>query len=230
MFLIEYQLTAQQERQRNFDDLQREISGITAGKTPKFLTRAEIEKIRQRLRKGETDDEHEYRLKCIAVIRDQMRHYFEAIDRALVQNAERIRLANEHLKAIQAAAMRDKEGRAVYRTEDRKHAFYEDGTQLTQDEMAAIHWSPTAPTWEQRKQAGDRLADALKTQDEISSYKERVQYYDVFCDDLSPDELRDIERDMLAMPPSVRDWFGGPANPTSQWGEPDSRELNFKPR
>jgi len=198
-------------QRKNFDDLMLELSG-TSGRIPRFLTKQQIEKIREAAGlpvSHETFAERMTRqyLEFVAQVRRQLLTVNRAIDRALLKSQQRLAEAREALEDIRRRATVDEKGRKVYRTADRTRAFTDDGQELTRKEMASIQWDPIAPTWEQRVQAGGRLKQAEDDHEEIIRAKERADYYSdrmASGEILSRDELDMIQQDLNAMPEAVR--------------------------
>ncbi len=203
-------------RRKDFDDLMLELSGIS-GKTPRFLTQAQIERIREEA--GTVSHEtlrerafREYVEFCDRVQR-QIHAVNRAIKRALLKSGQRLEEAREALEDIRRRATVDEKGRKVYRTADGTRAFTDDGEQLTPEDMAKIKWDPMAPTWEQRVEAGDRWKQAAKEHESILRAQERADYYTdrmASGDILSRDELELIHQDLNAMPEAVRAEMPGP--------------------
>jgi len=133
---------------------------------------------------------------------DQMR---EAADRALKATAEQVEKAEQQVESIKARASRDDEGHIVYRTRDRQRGFYDDGRSMTDEQMQGVKWKEGAPTWEECQQAKQTLGEAQRAHDAAQAYSDRVDYYRerMKDGDLTLDELKDIQKDLKAMPESV---------------------------
>ena len=197
-------------QRKNFNDLMLELSGIS-GRTPRFLTREQIERIREEagtVSHGTLRERafREYVEFCDRVQR-QIHAVNRAITRALLKSQQRLDEAREALDDIRRRATIDDKGRKVYRTADGTKAFTDDGQQLTPEEMASVQWDPMAPTWEERQEAGVRFKEAQEAHDDILRAKERADYYSdrmASGDILSRDELETIHQDLNAIPEAVR--------------------------
>lgn len=197
-------------QRKNFDDLMLELSGIS-GRTPRFLTEAQIEKMREAagLVSHETTAKRAWReyLEFCGLAQRQLYAVNRAIGKALVKSERRVLEAQEALDDIRRRATVDDKGRKVYRTEDRQRGFTDDGQELTREEVRSIRWDETAPTWEQRVSAGERLREAQEEHETILRAKERADYYSDRMesgDILSRHELEAIHEDLNAMPAAVR--------------------------
>ncbi len=197
-------------QRKNFDDLMLELSGMS-GRTPRFLTQDQIEKIREAagLVSHETIAERAYReyLEFCGQVQRQLYAVNRAIEKALIKSERRVLEAQEALDDIRRRATVDEKGRKVYRTEDRQRGFTDEGLELSKEEVNAIHWGENAPTWEERVSAGQRLKQAQEEHETILRAKERADYYSdrmASGDVLSRDELNTIHEDLNAMPQAVR--------------------------
>jgi len=210
MVLFLADIVSMARQRKNFNDLMMELSGIS-GKTPRFLTREQIERIREEAGtvSHETLRERAFReyLEFCDKIQRQIHAVNRAITRALIKSSQRLEEAREALEDIRRRATVDEKGRKVYRTADGTRAFTDDGQELTPAEMAKVEWNPDAPTWEQRQQAGIRFKEAQEAHDDILRAKERAEYYSdrmASGDILSRDELDTIHQDLNAIPEAVR--------------------------
>jgi hypothetical protein len=210
MVLMLADIVAMARQRKNFDDLMLELSGIS-GKTPRFLTREQIERIREEAGSvsHETVRERAFReyMEFCDRIQRQLYAVNRAITRALVKSQQRLEEAREALEDIRRRATVDEKGRKVYRTADGTRAFTDDGQQLTSEEMASIQWDPMAPTWEQKVAAEERWKQAAEEHESILRARERADYYSermASGDLLSRDELEMIHQDLNAMPETVR--------------------------
>jgi len=210
MVLFLADIVSMVRQRKNFNDLMLELSGIS-GKTPRFLTREQIERIREEAGSvsHETLREHalrEYVEFCDRVQR-QIHAVNRAITRALLKSQQRLEEAREALEDIRRRATVDEKGRKVYRTADGTKAFTDDGQQLTPEEMASIKWDPMAPTWEQKVEAEERWKQAAEEHESILRARQRADYYSqrmASGDLLSRDELETIHQDLNAMPEAGR--------------------------
>ena len=63
------------------------------------------------------------------------------------------------------------DGRRAYRTEDRRRAFYDDGEELTREEISKVHWRHGAPSWEQRQAAGEAVRQAKQAHENLEAIR-----------------------------------------------------------
>lgn len=202
-------IVSKARQRKNFDDLMLELTGMS-GRTPRFLTRHQIEKIREAagIVSHETVAEKAWReyLEFCGQVQRQLYTVNRAIEKALIKSQGRVLEAQEALDDIRRRATVDEKGRKVYRTEDRQRGFTDEGLELSKEEVNAIHWEENAPTWEQRQTAGERLREAEEEHETILRAKERADYYARRMesgDILSRDELDAIHQDLNATPYAV---------------------------
>lgn len=146
----------------------------------------------------------------------QINENFDAMDRASVEALQQI---EEELLALRLEreqmlerAFRDERGRAIFMTEDESAAYYEDGTQLGDDEFRALRERLRGkPTWEQLqaqiKKENDLLAErgAIHTlQDERDQVRE-----DLATGAISPAQAQIREQEIeAALPERVKRSYG----------------------
>src|SRR4051794_31385175 len=181
MVLTPREIAAMARRCRDYDDLMLELSGVR-GRTPRFLTQAQVERIREEaglVSSHETPMERAWReyLEFSGQVQRQLYTVNRAIERALIKSERRIAGAQKALADIRRRATVNDQGRKVYRTGDRQRGFTDDGEQLSQEEFDRVQWDPTAPTWEQRVRARQRLEQAKQAHEQILQAKERADYY-----------------------------------------------------
>jgi hypothetical protein len=162
MFLTLRELAAAARRQMDFDQLMQELSGFTAGRIPRFLRPEQIERIRQAAGLSAGTSLSERGRRYIELMEDLSRRLAainRALDRAMERSRQRLQETRAVLDDIRARASLSEDGRRVYRTEDRQRAFYDDGTELTREEIAKVHWRDGAPI-PVRLQGADHLGRA----------------------------------------------------------------------
>lgn len=157
-------------RQRDFDDLQREVAGLEVGRIARFLPDDVRNPERSEKAKAERQAEMLTRLQMMmrdpeyaALHRDTTRRLREAqnsLDEMREQAQRILEEENEAIVRLDARAARDSEGRAVFRDQD-GHARYADGAQVPEEESAAIVWRGDEPGFEERHARGERRAQRL---------------------------------------------------------------------
>jgi hypothetical protein len=182
MILTPQELLAISQRTRDYNDLMLEFSGLAAGVIPRFLSPAQIEKIREAAGlpssgTGETGAERAWG-QYVELTEQGSWPMSIAPSNGRSSNPNAVcRPRRRPLERIRERATVDGKGRRVYRTEDRQTGFTEDGEQLSPEEVQSIHWDPKAPTWEQHQAAVDRLREAKEAHESILRAKERADYY-----------------------------------------------------
>ncbi|MFL5266197.1 MAG: hypothetical protein ACJ8AH_06285 [Stellaceae bacterium] len=146
MILTPQELLAAVRRTKDYNDLMLELSGLAAGIIPRFLSPAQLEKIREAAglppRTGETRAEQAWRQYLEFTVTRQLAAVHRAIERALIKSERRVQAAQEALDDIRSRATIDGKGRRVYRTTDRQRGFTDDGQELSREEVDSINWDP----------------------------------------------------------------------------------------
>jgi hypothetical protein len=195
MLLTPQEIGAAARRQDDFDALMLELSGFIGFRTPRFLRPEQIKRIRRELGLDK-DTVFSERFRRYAEMMETLSQRLATINRTLERSLKRARQRLEAAQAvlddIRARASVTPDGRRAYRTEDRKRAFYDDGTELTREEIAKVPWREGAPTWEQRLAAGEAVRQAKRVYEDLEAYKVRAEYYrdrmatgDVLSEDVS---------------------------------------------
>ncbi len=220
MFLTPRELLAAARRQKDFDTLMLELSGFTCGRIPRFLRPEQIERIRRAAGLSATtglSDRGRRYIELMETVSQRLASIDREIGRALKRSRQRLQETQAVLEEIRARASVSEDGRRAYRTADRRRAFYDDGAQLTREEISKVHWRDGAPTWEQRQAAGEAVRQAKQAHEDLEAYKAMADYYrDRIAggDALSEDDLKEMKADLDAMPEGLKAEF------TSQEHEP----------
>ena len=85
------------------------------------------------------------------------------------RSRQRLQETQAVLEEIRARASVTEDGRRAYRTEDRRRAFYDDGEELTREEISKVHWRHGAPSWEQRQAAGEAVRQAKQAHENLEA-------------------------------------------------------------
>lgn len=213
-------------RQQDFDDLQREVSGLEVGRVARFLPDDVRNPEQSEKAKAERQAEMLTRLQMMmrdpayaALYNDTMDRLTEAeraTEIALAKALERQRVADEALADIQARALQLEDGRRVYRDEDGTFRT-EDGLSVSDTDMDAIaeQWRPGMPGYDDFVESRDAAQAEAATVDEIMTYQVDVlgTARDRLTDQRNPaakDELGAIkERITSDMPAQVSREIGG---------------------
>jgi hypothetical protein len=218
MLLTPRELLAAVRRQKDFDALMLELSGFTAGRIPRFLRPKEIERIRRAagLNVGTSlSDARRRTIELMETFSQRLAVIDRALDRAMKKSRQRLQETQVVLEEIRARASVAEDGRRAYRTEDRRKAFYDDGEELTREEISKVHWRHGAPSWEQRQAAGEAVRQARQAYEDLEAYKTRLDYYRDRMDAgdaLSEDDLKDMKADLDAMPEGLQAEFTSQGN------------------
>lgn len=201
---------------QDFDDLELERAGIFGSRASRFMPENDPYRPGTEPQRRKREDGFAALAACVrrqAQLIERMREIEEAVLRAAQEAARREEEQRQALERIRAAATRTDDGRIVYRTADGSQAFDEDGRQLTGEEIARIAWNPSAPTWEQRQEAGRRLEEAMRRRQEIERYANRLRENRdrvTGGDALSAAEIDGIEAEIGAMPEAICRQTRGP--------------------
>ncbi|MBE0613802.1 MAG: hypothetical protein IH604_09075 [Burkholderiales bacterium] len=199
-------------RMRDFNDLQAELSGTNAGRMRRFLTPEEAARRPGSKEKSERDESFwawvhsaEYAARTQALSKN-LSNALTATDKALVENAKKIREAEERLEDVRRRAQRLEDGRLVYRARDGS-VFTDDDRQLPADEAARVPYDPNAATREEKLAAANEYERSTKAREELTRYQEKiVKHQDRMKSDepFSQKELESMENDVKNAPASVR--------------------------
>ena len=138
MLLTPRELAAAARRQKDFDEWMLELSGFTTGHIPRFLRPEQIERIRRAagLSVGTSLSERGRRyIELMETLSQRLAAIDRALERAMKRSRQRLQETQAVLEEIRARASVTEDGRRVYRTEDRRRAFTDDGTELTREEI-----------------------------------------------------------------------------------------------
>ena len=213
MLLTPKELLAAVRRQKDFDTLMLELSGFTCGRIPRFLRPEQIERIRRAAGLSATtglSDRGRRYIELMETVSQRLASIDREIWQALKRSRQRLQETQAVLEEIRARASVAEDGRRTYRTEDRGRAFYDDGTQLTREEISKVHWRDGAPTWEQRQAAGEAVRQAKQAHEDLEAYKAMADYHRdrmTGGDALSEDDLKDMKADLDAMPEGLKAEF-----------------------
>jgi hypothetical protein len=225
MLLTPRELLAAVRCQKEFDALMMEFSDFTAGRIPRFLRPEQIERIRRAagLSVGTgLSDARRRTIELVETLSKRLVIIDRRLERAMRRSRQRLQETQVLLEEIRARASLTEDGRRAYRTEDRRQAFYDDGVELTREEISKVHWRHAAPTWEQRQAAGEAVRQAKQAHEDLEAYNARVDFYRdrmASGDALSEDDLKEMKADLDAMPKELQAEF------TSQ-GHVRAREAN----
>lgn len=206
---------ARVRQRRDSEDLQAELAGANTGR-PRFLTQEQIDDNRDPSRSSAAKDaafwewvrSAEYAARTQALSKN-LNDALIATDKALIENAKKIREAEERLEDVRRRAQRLDDGRLVYRARDGR-VFTDDDRQLPSHEAARVPRVPGTSTWEKRKAAKDEYQDSLKERKVLTRYREKiVKYRDRLKSDepLSPQELESMENDVKDAPATARSYL-----------------------
>lgn len=107
--------------------------------------------------------------------------------------AEELRLAQEHLDEMRAAANRTRDGELVFLSEDGNY-YDEHGNEVDPAEIDPDTWDPNGPSFENWRAGQDRLDGAETNRDRFEQSRDRAA-----SGDLTEDELADLESDFDAL-------------------------------
>lgn len=172
-------------RQRDFDDLQREVAGLEVGLIARFLP--DDVRNREQSEKAKAERQAEMLTRLQIMMRDPAYAalYTETMDKlteaeratetALAKALERQRLADEALADIQARALQLEDGRRVYRDESGTFRT-EDGLSVSDTDMDAIaeQWHPGMPGYREFVESRDAAQAEAASVGEIMTYQVEV--------------------------------------------------------
>lgn len=146
---------------------------------------------------------------------EQLRRMDQATSEALLENEEKLQVAKKDLELIRSRAyeitMPDGTTEKVYRDGDKVRT--DAGKEVDPGILRAEDIPPSAPTWEQRKAAGEAVERLTKEHSEIVEYQEKLANANkaLSSGDLSPEEMEKLEADVADMPDAVRNHYDAQA-------------------
>lgn len=203
------------KRQRDFDDLQNEISGADTGRMRKFLSpnddrtpdgkrkKAEQERMRQTLADLMRDPEY---ARLYSELGNRLRDAETQADTALATIQRLLAAAQQEVADMEDSAARDPDGRQVFRYADGR-VVYADGSDVAPEIVAGIVWPTNAPSAEDYFAAKTRqqaLVDQLR---ELDTYRNDVlggirDRYDSDDPPMSHDDLKDALDEIETLNPA----------------------------
>lgn len=199
---------ARGRRVRNFNDLQAELGGANNGRMLRFLTAEEAANRPGSKEKAEQDEAFwawvhsaDYAARTQALSKN-LNDALTATDKALVENARKIREAEERLEDVRRRAQRLEDGRLVYRAKDGS-VFTDDDQQLPAHEAARVPHKPSAPSYEKKLEVNNEYKRSIRERDDLTRFREKVVKHQgrMKSDEpLSPEELEGMENDVKNAP------------------------------
>lgn len=195
-------------KQRDTDDFNNETAGREVGRINRFLP----EGAQPRTQKAK-DEKYAEQLSRLALMMQNAQYaalyaetarlvhdYAAKAEAGLESSKAALSAAGQALETItDKAAKLHPDGTPVFRDKN-GNAVHADGTPLTPDETASVVWPNDAPSYEEYREAKKVYADA---QARVDAWKDYQAYLGGVQDRLndpdnpySPDELRDIQRDI----------------------------------
>ncbi|QBF32338.1 hypothetical protein CFI11_14105 [Thalassococcus sp. S3] len=212
------------KRQRDFDDLQHELTGRDVGRISRFLAEGDVRSPEAKRKKAEREhmrrslsmllDDPIYRARYDRAM-DVLRSAEQAVDQAQDSLGRMIRAAQIDISSMENRAARLPDGTLVFRdaTGTVRSA---DGTRIESDLAATILWTGQEPSFEEYRAAQQHLEELHISQDDIRNYEVNVlgSARNRLMDEDNPpsfEELDDIMKDIEAeMPDRVRHTIAEP--------------------
>lgn len=201
-------------QQRDFDDLNKEVTGRNAGRIDRFTgEKSDLSASRRKDRSGDEDT-----LMSLAEMARRSAAYqerlrtverrLEALDRA---SLEALHAAEQRLETLRDNANRTVDGRLVFRSAEDGRLYDEEGTLVSPEHVDPEAWDPNAPTREQYEETLDRIERIRDWREQRQAIEERAS------DNPTEDELDALERELedleSDMPASIRRYDGARHGP-----------------
>lgn len=208
-------------RQRDLDDFNNEIAGRETGRQRRFVPLGQGPD-GERARRARDDEIDLFRNAAFALglrlqqFSERVGELDRASLKALRAAEQRLRDSEERLADVRARAVRDDQGRLVYKTADGRQGFYDDGHEMSAEAIGRAHWRDDAPVWEERRKADDARERAAEDVDAIGAYRDRLHTARERLGSQTPiseTELSELEADVGAMPDSVARELAPPGPP-----------------
>jgi hypothetical protein len=209
---------------RNREDFNNELSGRQTGRMARFLSEDQTPRGKQA--REEERDRHVWQSLALQAQVQRFSERLDRLDRASIEalsEAERVvQSTEEQLEWVRAHAMRDDQGRLVYRTADGSAAYYDDASAIEGDELQRLVWTAGASTWEERKKVGDDYSRAIQNRSDIGEYRDRLHTIRERLGGDAPlgeDELSVLQANAEDMPDAVAEILSSAAS-TAPSGRP----------
>lgn len=204
------------KRQRDFEDLQHEISGADVGRIRRFLgpederspegkrKKREQERIRQTLADLMRDPEY---ARLYVQLGNNLRQAETQADSALAALHAGIEHMGHKIAEMEADAARGPDGRLVFRDAEGR-VLYDDGSSVPLEIAEGIQWPPNAPSAEQYFAALDQRQSLMDQLHEWDLYRNGVlgdlrHRYDNEDGPMSKGELEDALNDIVTLRPEL---------------------------
>lgn len=190
-------------------------SANTAAYLKHFARQQEEERLRRDRKEDLTEDAGEVLDFALAIIstteanelRFELDLYGTGAVAALQKNEIELMKAREQLDRLLLKAHVMPDGRRVFKTEDGKRVFDENGLELSEDIIHADEIDDSRPRWEEAKGAIDRIealtqerADIIEYQDKLDAARDRLD-----SGEMTRKEFDDLRHELKAdMPDAVR--------------------------
>lgn len=223
------------KRQRDFDDLQHEISGVDVGRIRRFLSpeddrtpegkrkKRELERIRQRLSDLMLDPAYARMHRQLA---ERLSRAETEADGALELLRGRLEQVSEAISSIEDLAARGPDGKIVFQQADGQ-VVYSDGSKVPDDIAAGVIWPPNAPSAEEYFALKSRQLETEAQLNAWDSYRMEVlgPIRDRMDDEDKPFETTDDLRDALEQIEELR-----PSMASVETRSPKEAVLSSKPQ
>jgi len=207
---------AADKRQLDFDDLQREVTGQDGARMRRFLSpddprvmSAEKKAAKERAYRDMLDRlllDPEYRA-LYSELGDRLGHAEAETDSAIAAIQQQLRVADQELADMEAAAAKGPDGGPVFRRADGRVVSAE-GEELPPEIAAGIQWPANAPIAEDYFAAKRRRDDLDAHLDDLHIYRNDTlggirHRYEDRDDPMSKDDMRDALDDIQALRPEL---------------------------
>lgn len=217
--LTDEEIAAQQaadRRQLDFDDLQREVTGQDGARMRRFLSpddprvmSAEKKAAKERAYRDLLDRlllDPEYQA-LYTDLGDKLGQAEAETDSAIAMIQHQLRVADQAIADMEAAAAKGPDGQPVFRAPDGRVVNAE-GQELPPEIAAGIQWPANAPTAEDYFAAKRRRDDLETHLEDLHIYRNDTlggirHRYDDRDDPISKDDLRDVLEQIEAQRPAM---------------------------
>jgi len=174
-------ITSNDKRKQDFDDLQHEMSGIDNGRMKRFLPESSLSFHAKRKEK----EQREFHSRLMQMLQDPIykAHYDFALDRlgeaerstdtALAKLEFAIEHAEQELQSIKENAARLPDGTRVYR-DAQGDVRREDGSAVEDSLIDSIVWQGNEPSYEAFLEAQQKLTDMKQQYEDTNVYRNEV--------------------------------------------------------
>lgn len=192
-------------------DLNHEISSVPTGRRQRFLTQNDYDIYGKESEKQKSERRYHSMLEMLLAedahyaalynkVQTQLYDARRALIKALSDITQSLEAFERMLQGIKNRATENRDGVKVFQSAIDGAVYTENGERLSDDEARKIRFSANAPSWEEFKEAKNKVKTVKEQKTEIEVYKRDIDRSEKRLHDkdnpLTVDELKDLQKDI----------------------------------